>query len=171
MKGKILSVLASFLAAVVMCQLSGCSLIGLGIGAKSDASKPDQVTISGEKLKAIKLGTPINVILKSGNKLSGKYSGLARVSQEEYAKSYAKCREQNREEIMLPALNESVTIVTVTRKQYECEFLGFDHATMWIRLREKTISQKMPLKMIRNIMDSNENIIGVEIVKKLISED
>ena len=136
----------------------------------STESKQDIISLS--ELEALKPGTRIVVILKTGVLVSGKYAGLSLVPTEEYAESYAKSREQNKEEIMLPELGETVTVITETGKQYEVEFLGFDYGTILLRFEKvgKTRSSKENIRLIKNIVDSRGNIIELETVRKLISE-
>lgn len=40
--------------AILICYLNGCTLIGLGIGAAADASKPAYRDIPGWKVQSIK---------------------------------------------------------------------------------------------------------------------
>jgi hypothetical protein len=77
---KTISKLALLIAAVATLALHGCSLTLAGLGALSDASQPDQTILPGWQVVTIKPGTPINVILKDGSRLGGKYSGLDRIS-------------------------------------------------------------------------------------------
>jgi len=140
----------------------------------STESKQDIISLS--EVEALKPGTRIVVILKTGVLVSGKYAGLSLVPAEEYAESYAKSREQNKEEIMLPELGETVTVIRETGKQYEVEFLGFDYGTILLRFEKmgKTRSSKENIRkislLIKNIVDSRGNIIELETVRKLISE-
>ena len=82
MKHTILIGLAIVAAAAAVFQLCGCSVIGLMIGAVSDASKPNQLTIPGWQVQTVKPGAWINITLTGGERLSGKYSGLARLRAE-----------------------------------------------------------------------------------------
>ena len=117
-------------------------------------------------------GTRIIILLKSGDQLRGKYLKLVRVPQEEYAASYSKCREQIKEEIVLPELGETVTVIATNDKHYVLEFLGFDHGSILTRfeMMGKIRTAEEDLRLIKNIVDSHGNIIGEEEVRKLISE-
>jgi len=179
MQRKIFSVLTAIMVAVVIFQLSGCSALIDGISVagdiaslKKDAAKKKQNIILPSAVHTIKPGTRICVLLRSGAGVRGKYLELVRVPAEEYATSYAKCREQIKEEIVLPELGETFTFITNTGKQYEVEFLGFDYGTILTRIEGmgKTRTAKENIELIKNIVDSRGNIIGVEAVRKLISE-
>jgi len=178
MQRKISSVLTAIMVAVVICQLSGCSAIIDAISVTGDVAGPKKATkqkyiiILPSVVHTIKPGTRIYVLLRSGAGVRGKYLELVRVPAERYGTSYAKCREQIEEEIVLPELGETVTLITKTGKQHELEFLGFDYGTILIRVERmgKTRTAKENIKLIKNIVDSRGNIIGVEAVRKLISE-
>jgi hypothetical protein len=179
MQRKTFSVLTAIMVAVVIFQLSGCSAIIDGISVagdmaslKKDAAKKKYIIILPSAVHTIKPGTRIYVLLRSGAGVRGKYLEFVRVPAEEYATSYAKCREQIKEEIVLPELGETVTVITKTGKQHEREFLGFDYGTILTRVGRmgKTRTFKENIELIKNIVDSRGNIIGVEAVRKLISE-
>ena len=136
---------------------------------KKDQQKQNIILLS--EVHTIMPGTPIVVILKSAE-VKGKYLELVRVPAEEYAASYANCREQIKEEIVLPELGDTVTVIATNGKQYELGFLGFDYGTILFRFERmgKTRTAKENIRLIKNIVDSHGNIIGVEAVRRLISE-
>ena len=135
--------------------------------------KQKQNIILPSEWHTIRPGTHIIVLLKSGAQLRGQYLELVRVPTEEYAASYAKCREQIKEEIVLPELGETVTVIATNDKHYVFEFLGFDHGSILIRfeMMGKIRTAEEDLRLIKNIVDSRGNIIGEEEVRRLISED
>lgn len=144
-------------------------------GRKATAGIPSeskQNIISRSEVEKIKPGTSIVVTLNTGFLVSGKYAGLSLIRAEEYAENYAKCREQIKEEIVLPELGETVTVITKTGKQHELGFFGFDYGTILIRVegmgRTRIASENISL--VKNIVDSRGNIIELETVRKLISE-
>ncbi|NIR48435.1 hypothetical protein GWO43_08440, partial [candidate division KSB1 bacterium] len=58
-----------------MTQWLGCSFIGLGIGARSDASKPYRDPFQKSHLAELKQGTETELLLIDGEKINGKYAG------------------------------------------------------------------------------------------------
>jgi hypothetical protein len=100
----------------------------------------------------------------------GEYAGLSNISSEKYAEIYAESRERNKEEVMLPALGESVILVTKGGKRYSCEFLGFNFNYLLIRYSGKTETSTMKIKVLKNIIDSNGSAIKRDKVIDLISE-
>lgn len=184
---KIFSLLIEFLFAIVIFQLSGCGHVDIVeiievvenveaivelVDLINDEDNQKQIIIMSSEVHNIKPGTPIVVILKSGVRVQGKYLKPVLFSAEEYAASYAKCRAQMKEKIVLPELGDTVTIVDKTGKQHELEFLGFDNGTVLTRKETmgKTRKAKAYKGSIKNIVDSRGNIIGIEAVEKLISE-
>ncbi len=134
--------------------------------------KQKQIIISPSAWHAIKPGTRIIVILWSGDQVEGKFVELVNVPTEEYAASYAKCREQLKDKIVLPELEETVTVVATNGLQYSLEFLGFDYGCILTRFEVmgKTRTAREDLRLIKNIVDSRGNSIGKEEVRKLIFE-
>lgn len=75
MKKRTLLFFYPFLA-ILICYLNGCTLIGFGIGAAADASKPDYQQIPGWQVQSIKKGTAVNVILLDQEVVNGKFLGV-----------------------------------------------------------------------------------------------
>lgn len=173
---KIISKLALIIVAVATLALNGCSLIGLSIGAQIDASKPDQTILPGWEVVTIKPGTAINVILKDGNRLSGKYSGLYRIPAEQYAANYSQAREQKPEGILLPALGDSINIRLFLKKakepeiSLECTFEGFEHDRILFKQKGRTALSDVPLSFVTKIAGSRNKIISGETIQRLILE-
>jgi hypothetical protein len=181
MQRKIFSVLTTIMVAVVILQLSGCSHVNdlvdvIDVAEDIEdiveladlingADNQKQIIIMPSEVHTIKPGTPIVVILKSGFRVQGKYLEPVLFPAEEYAASYAKCREQIKKEIVLPELGDTVTIIDKTGKQHELEFLGFDCGTVLTRRKAKAY-----MESIKNIVDIRGNIIEVEAVRKFVSE-
>ena len=187
MQRKIFSVLIGFLFAIVVFQLSGCAHVDIIEVIEvaehieniveladliNDEDNQKQISIMSSEVHTIKPGAPIVVILKSGIRVQGKYKEPVLFSSEAYAAIYAKCRAQIKEEIVLPELKDTVTIIDKTGKKHELEFLGFDKGTVLTRKERmgETRKAKAYEGSIENIVDSRRNIIGIEAVKKLISE-
>lgn len=176
MATKISSSLAVLVAAVVIIfQLAGCSIISFGIGTAIDDSKPKQVTIPDREVETVTPGTAIDILLKDGKQISGKYAGIGFLAEEEYADSYAKSREQLRNEIILPELGDSINIVVFgTGRQQPVKFSGFYYQGIQIKsmIGPYTTARSlvMPIDQFSSIVDSRGDVLEAEIVKKLITE-
>lgn len=160
--------------AVVTLALHGCAAsLGRDIGAKIDAAKPDQ-TILPAQVATIKPGTSVKVIFKDGSYLSGKYSGLDRISTEQYAAIYSQAREQKPEGISLPALGDSINIRLFPEKTKEPEtslegaFEGFEHDHILTKLKGTIGLSEVHLTMVTKITDSRGYSISGETMQRLI---
>jgi len=106
-KSSLLVLLFVGLASVCM---SGCSVLGLAIGVAHDANQPKEFTIPGWPVEALKPGATIDITIKDGNLVSGKYDGASFFPAEHYAAVYSQARNELTGEILLPAVDDSVTM-------------------------------------------------------------
>jgi hypothetical protein len=164
--------LALLIAAVATLAVNGCSLIGLGIGASIDSSRPNQKTVPGWQAAAIKPGTAVTVVLKDGTRLSGKYAGPGHIPAEQYAAIYSQAREQLPEGI-LPALGDSIDIGLFLEKAkeqtVEGTFEGFEHDRILTTLKGRTGLSDVHLSTVIKIVGNGEVVFG-ETLKRLIFE-
>ena len=171
MKTRNLFGLALILAIVLLFLISGCSLIGAGLGAIVDHSRPDTLFFESWMIKAVNPGSRINIILNGGNLVNGKYIGLEKVTTEEYAESYARSRNQNLKEVVLPELGDSIKVIDTLGRQWVCEFSGFDyHNFMSVREKGQTGPSMAGLNLIGKILDSDGNFIEVDKIRNLMTE-
>ena len=63
--------------------MSGCSVVGLGVGTAIDSSKPDYRMVEGEQILSIKPGTKTTLHLESGSLENGKFAGYATMTSKE----------------------------------------------------------------------------------------
>jgi len=171
MKRRILTGLALLVAAGSTILFNGCCVIGFGVGDAIDGSKLDQLSVNGWKEETIKSGSQMEIFLKDGTQLSGKYVGLERVSEEEYAERYAKSRKQNLEEVILPLLGDSIIFSGVSTEEARLyEFLGFGYKTVMLKVAGSTDISEVRLDVLRYAEDSCGNVFELEAIEKLISE-
>jgi len=101
---------------VVAAALTGCSLIGLGIGARIDKDNAGKrKPIEAWQVVAVGPGTPVDVSLRDGGQVSGKYVGLVPVPPEQYADSFGRSREANGS-CHTPALGSTTTVAVKSGK-------------------------------------------------------
>jgi hypothetical protein len=161
--------LAVVAVVAVTVQLSGCSLIGLGIGAISDASKPDEVSIPGWKLETVKPGSEVTLILRDGERISGMYVGTAAVPTADYAARYAECRSRLQKGDLLPALNDSITIFLTNGERLKRRFAGFDAQHLLVTWQGRPEPARLALKAVRAIQDSQGHLLKAETVSELMA--
>lgn len=171
--------LFSSLAAVAMCfQFSSCSLVGLGIGAASDASKPpNKKTVQYPHAIGIKPGTNCSIILKNNEKVTGKFLRIDRLSGNQYAARYANRQQQDSAISILPAPGERVVVKLKTEAQQKVRLLGYDGylsgyelASIAVNLYGTDGPTFVEWGHIATIIDSAGNSVGTEAISKLISE-
>jgi len=60
--------------------ISGCSAVGLGIGASIDNTFPNSQVVSNQEIIPVKEGTAITINLKDGSQIRGTYQGLTEIT-------------------------------------------------------------------------------------------
>ncbi len=67
----------------------GCSLIGFGVGAISDAGKKEGESVSGvAELRTLARGTSVTLITQSGSKVEGDFLGMEELNRRDYDRLY-----------------------------------------------------------------------------------
>jgi hypothetical protein len=107
--------------------ISGCSAVGLGVGAMIDQSKPDCKDIPSYNAGTIKKDTEITVYLRDGSQFEGKYDSLSKISPTDYAKTYAKVQMAKPCNVILPVIGDTVDVLLKRKTRHNNEFLGFDY--------------------------------------------
>jgi hypothetical protein len=161
MQRRILSVFGLFVAVGMVFAANGCSVICFGLGAAVDAKSPDTTTVSALQIEKVKVGAGLRVILKNGAKVSGKYRGTDRISQEEYAEAYARFREQKQGELFLPPLGGTIAVTLHSGTQEKREFLGFDHQYVTIEPEEETPTSVVTATRLLTILTSADTTSGI----------
>lgn len=87
--------------------LPGCTLIGLAIGAHSDAAKRPQ-PVEPARLATVEKGQRLDLTLADGQVLHGKLLGLEPLPSDEYARRWAWARQRLGPEVPLPPLGAPV---------------------------------------------------------------
>jgi hypothetical protein len=105
----------SFMAAAIVVALlliqSGCSVVGLGIGAALDAHKPDSVIVQGYRLTTIEQGSPLKIDLSNGSTIIGTFNRGMPVSAEWIDTLYMRARSSDPGWAILPALGDTVEFI------------------------------------------------------------
>jgi hypothetical protein len=134
--------LTLLLAAWSLLQLSGCSLIGFGLGSSIDAKSPDEYVFTPSGADSIKKGATVEVLRTDGSMVSGKFERLEALESEKYTVRYQQFTNSAPIGKQMPALGNSIVIVKQEesgRKELRGIFLGFEkeririHMTVWSR--------------------------------------
>ena len=159
--------LPAFLVVVVAAALTGCSLIGLGIGALVDKDKAGKTKpIEARRVGAVGPGTAVDISLTDGGQLSGKYVGLVPVPPEQYADSFARSREANGSEHS-PALGSTVTVALKSGKEKHGELLGFNPRLLVIRETAGQPSTDVELSRVVRLSDSAGDGVEGEVLLRM----
>lgn len=103
----------AIIAALFLLQ-SGCSVVGLGIGAAIDAHKPDSVIVQGYRLTQIEQGTPLTLTLTNGSNIAGTFNGGMPATAEWIDTLYTRARANDPGCSILPALGDTVELLQRT---------------------------------------------------------
>ncbi len=171
-----ISSFAVMLLAVATFALNGCTVMFGGLGALSDASKPNTKTSSALQVGALKPGATCTLVLKDGSRIKGKYSGLARMPFEKYAPRYAQTRAQNQPENVLPALGETVRL-QITKvifkgfdKNLEGTFEGFEQDRILITLKGTTVLSRVAINLVVQMAGEQSPALSGEHIDRLMRE-
>lgn len=166
--------MAFCLVALSMIGVSCCTMTGLTVGATIDMFKPDSLYGPGWKIKAVKPGTQVKVILNDGEEVVGKYMGLQRIPEEEYTKRYADFRAQPRSNILIPTLGDNITVTQKSGNQRRCQLLGFDYHYLPAKLgREKDTTSVLSshIASVRLSGDTTVSLVYLRHVDKFLGSD
>jgi hypothetical protein len=111
----------------LIVQLSGCTLIGMGVGSVLDnSSGVNFKTVSKADLATLKPGKMVFVAYKSGPVISGTFFKFGSWSRDEYAGLYVALETRGTSGMRFPRLGEKISTVFANGKRTEGEFGGFD---------------------------------------------
>lgn len=148
--------------------LNGCCLIGLGIGAASDAQKPDSVSVSKDRLAMIKPGERIRLTLKDGSRVTGTLVAYRKLLHRSYLRQYYTFRNSLQDPYRLPYIYETLKIQTSTGRHYEGAFLGFDRQRMYV-LNKELKTRRISLSNIKEVDGMGGKTIKMDSIDKLFS--
>jgi hypothetical protein len=165
MKRKPVVPLLMLFGIVAIFGYSGCSIIGLCAGASIDNARSDYDTIPGSHVASVELGKDITLTKITGEELKGEYLGLRTPADSQYARVYNEYREKHKKEFSLPALFDTISIVTLEPpKEYKGEFSGFENQYMWIMVMGVSgiMREKIDMNKLEKISDRSGNLIEVQ---------
>jgi hypothetical protein len=174
MQYKSLTGIALCLVALSIIGVSCCTMTGLTVGATIDYFKPDSLYGPGWKINAVKPGTRVKVILNDGEEVVGKYMGLQRIPEKEYAKRYDSFREEQRSKILIPTLGDNITVTQKSGNQRRCQLLGFDYHYLPAKLNQEkdtTSVLSSHIASVRLIGDTTVSLVYLRHVDKVFSSD
>lgn len=152
--------------------LSGCTLIGYGLGSAIDSSSkrtfgPEVFAPESAGRDTLKSGTKLKLNLRDGEVVEGKYLGVERLPAEEYAQVYAGARERYQLQSALPEPGDTVTLALVTGRVLEGELLGFE-GRRWVIFRRETLLRVAAADVVE-MTDGGDCSVSGETLDRLLS--
>lgn len=165
--------------AALTSALSGCSLIGYGIGSAIDASSkqtlaPEAFTPEDGGRNSFRPGTKLKLALRDGEVVEGEYIGVERLPADEYALVYAEARERYALQSELPEPGDTVTLALVTGGVAEGEFMGFEFPH-WVYFKRETqhgvpaTQYGVPATDVVEMSDGRDRSVSGETLDRLLS--
>lgn len=163
--------MALILAAVIMllCLISGCTVIGLAIGASADAEKTDKKDYAISEIEFIKPGKEVTVVLNTKAMISGKYVRTTRITDQEYDSIFGEFREKSYNLSEIPAPGDTITIFDLAGGQWTFELLGYNYDHLTVKRIGETKPQVFLIRNIAEITSRNETTISVEELKMMMA--
>jgi len=173
------------IAAGTVVSTGGCSLMGLGVGAAVDHSRPDSLSIPGWKVDTLKPDNEIKITFQDGAQLNATYRGIERFPQNKYAQRYNFSREQILPDVILPPLGDTIGITQKSGESIEGEFLGFDYryqptetkganesspftpVLVSIKVKEDAVAQNLSSTKFIKVSDSEGNVLEADVLERL----
>jgi hypothetical protein len=110
---------------IMSMMLTGCSLVGLGVGAAIDARQPKEKPLPANGLDLIKPGTKLIVILDDSTEMRVGFMGIDRLSSLEYNQRYSDHLKKLEGGQTLPLPGEKITVSAVS-SDVAGNLVGFD---------------------------------------------
>lgn len=163
------------LLAVALC---GCSIIGLTIGALSDARQPKAMTVPGWKVDTLKVGAKVEVLLRDGRTVNGKFKGIKPMPFNQYVTLHNEAKAQLPEGIYLPNPSDTLVMTFAARKPQESEVTVTGQLAAFVRdsvrigqnVAGKARIVAWPLSELIRMSGHRGNEITGETVRRLIND-
>lgn len=171
-KGGKMNVKRFFIAALMLLPalyLHSCCLIGLGIGAISDAQKKDSLSVPMERLAAVKSGERILLVLNDGQRLKGKFIRFRRLLQRDYATRYFVFVRHRQLQSRVPRLYEDIGVFSAEAKQVSGRFLGFDKENLFLLKTDQTELQ-LPLTDVQKISAGGRRVFSLPTIRAVVQQ-
>lgn len=170
MKNIIKTIIISPLFCLLILQFIGCTIIGLGIGAISDAKKSDYKTISINELGKVKKSSIIIAVKRNGDQLPGTLLGLEPMNEDEYAEIYNKYRQRVLTRHKVPSLGEISILLIKSGRKLNYILTGFDYDGLILKKSKLTNPSKILFAPLHEteIIDCEGNKIGTNTLERLV---
>jgi len=133
--------------------LSGCTVIGLGVGVAVDHRNARDRRVSWDGARSVPRGRDVEVTLTSGDTLRGKFTGLRALPPDSYRIAYDSARILLAGDSVLPQLGDTVMVVHESGWRHRSLFHGLGPMALDMRLLCDTSARFVPLRAVARLQD------------------
>ena len=144
--------------------LSGCSVIGLVVGAAIDNGARHYVSQEPRRAPAIPVGAQIILLLTDSTRVSGRLEGSRRMPDEAYAPRYSAWREALPESERLPAFGEQIRLDVMDELPKAGLFRGFTYGRLRFESRGK--SREVAIGRITRLRGAGDRVYPLEVMER-----
>ncbi len=155
---------------MLLCLMSGCTVIGIAIGASADREKPEKKDYAISEIEHIKPGKEVTVILNTKGMISGEYVRTTRITDQEYDSIFGEFREKSSDLATIPGPGDIITILDLAGGQWIFELIGYNYDYLTVRRIGETDPIVFFIRNIADIAAGSETTISVEELKMMIAE-
>lgn len=144
---------------------SGCTLIGLGIGALNDSRDKKLQPAPAWRVTTVGPGTRIALDLADGRRLEGELDEIRPRKSDEYAPAYEAARLGRPRGVDLPELGRAVLLGVAAGPEQEVEWVGIDLTGIVVRRAEMRTT--VPFDGVGALRDGGGRIVSGPVLQKL----
>ena len=160
-------------ALLVSVEISGCSLIGFGVGSAIDATRGTRLR-KGDRYQVFQLepGSKLRIQLADGTTVAGTYRGLAAQADSNYARRYAAWCDTAALSFRPPRIGEMIRIESSGGRSFssrapEGVFLGFGPKRVHYLPRGSRSATYEPMSHLRRILTKTSPSISRAAIDQL----
>jgi len=150
-------------------QFLGCSIVGLTIGAISDASQPDECAYSRDAIDSVARASKVIVFKRDGSSVEGVFGGVWKHPIERYILVYNNSLNTAQYRGFVPRLGEPVTIRT-SQLSTQGVFHGINRGYVLIRFGDYPDTREVHLDSITMVEGASGQLIYGSTLRRLTQE-
>lgn len=155
---------------ILITVVSGCSIIGLSVGALADADNPDRADYPADKFNQIKPGKKIEIVLRSDDTLKGEFKGIDQMSELEYESFFNEFINESNEIHTVPAPGDTITILDFSGDEFTYVLTGYNGGYLSVRRMEDQRAIEFLTGKISKIYFGNVETTSGSEIDRLILE-
>jgi hypothetical protein len=156
-------------AALLGMLFSGCTAIGLGIGAAADLRNAQAHRVSGTDTTSVPRGRDVEVALTSGDTLRGKFAGFRARPADSYRCAYDSVRMLLAGDSVLPGIGETVSVITPKGRSVSGLFRGLDAGTLAVYRPDDDSTAYLPLSSAAQLRNRDGYSYDLTLLRALVS--